>query len=93
MNVVTDKDFSKRTSTFYDDREGDTVTSLTSTKIIKVCEGPAPKAVFFLVPQVVKEQDVDNLPVINLEIISYANLSELSQGLRDQVRAELGLKK
>lgn len=83
---MTTNDFSRRTSPIYDDREGTVVRSLTGP-MIRVCEGPAPRSTFFLVPTHVGQED--GVPSINLQVEHYVRVSGFSEELRAQIRAEL----
>lgn len=84
VNVPRDR--SKRSTQMFDDRDGDTLTSL-STKIIKVCDEKTPDMVFFLVPQ--KGEPNSVAETINLEVIHYVRMGVLSQDLKDRVRDEI----
>lgn len=86
---MTERDYSKRVTDFYDDRDGDTVTSL-EHPIIKVCDEKTPKAVFFLIPQ---KKDDEKGPFVNLVLEGYARLMDVPEPLRTQVREALGLTK
>ena len=74
-------DYSKLTSTIYDDRAGDTITRL-DVSLIKVCEGTSPKMAFFLTQTATV---VDGVPTINLNIESYVKLSALPPSVRQYV--------
>jgi len=83
------KDYSRRTSKMYDDRDGDVVTRL-DNGTIKVCEGEAPKMAFFLVP-CAKPQTEDEVPSIDLTVECYVRMDALSKETRNSIRQDLGL--
>lgn len=80
------KDYSKRTSRMYDDRDGDTITRLDGG-LIKVCDGVAPKMAFFMVPCL--KQPNDAVPSIDLMVEGYVRLAELSNDLKQRIKKEL----
>lgn len=81
------KSYDRQVSNFYDDRDGDTLTSL-AMPIIKVCSPETPPMIFFIVPSMVTS-DVPGVPQINLEITHYAHMPSLSKELQEKVREEL----
>jgi hypothetical protein len=87
---MTQRDYAVRTSQMYDDRDGDTVTTL-ATPIIKTCDDKTPKVVFFLV--VDKKTDDKSKPVINVNLEAYARMMDIPEPLRQQVREALGLRR
>ncbi len=84
-----DKDYSTRTSEFYDDRDGDTVTSL--NKLIKVCEpGSGPKTIHVL--EIAKKSTgvaADGVPEVEIDvnIVRYVKIDSLPKDIRDTVLA------
>lgn len=83
-----ERDYSRRTSLWYDDRDGDTLTSL-GTSIIKVCRPTTPTMVFFLVP----DNDTINQSTTDLHVEGYVRMADIPEDLRLQVRKALGLTK
>lgn len=83
-----ERDYSKRTSHLYDDRDADTVYTL-ETPLIKVCHGKAPRMAFFLVPS----NDGINKTTFNISVEGYVRMADIPDDLRLQVRKALGLAK
>lgn len=85
------RDYSKRTSKSYDDRDGDVITRL-DKGLIKVCEGEAPKMAFFMVmtpgKQVTDVDGVSNVS-INMNVEAYARMAALPVDLRKLVSEAL----
>lgn len=88
--MIPPKDYTKRTSHMYDDRDGDVVTSL-GQPVIKTCDGTTPKMVFFLVPSV-EDASAASL-TINLELEGYTRMADLSDETKALVRRDLGMPK
>lgn len=86
---MTERDYSKRVTDFYDDRDGDTVTSL-EHPVIKVCDAKTPKMVLFLVAD--KKSDAKG-PIVNLVLEAYVRMMDIPEPLKTQVREALGLTK
>jgi hypothetical protein len=77
-----------RTTKYYDDREGDVITTL-ETPLIKVTRGPAPRTAYFVVPQ--ERTQPNDQASIDLHVECYVRLNALSEDLRRSIRVELGL--
>jgi len=67
----------------YDDSDSDTIHSL-EIPVIKVARPGKPRMIFFVVPA-----DENSCPEVNLEIVSYASMKDLSPELRKMVSEEL----
>lgn len=86
---MTTRDYNQRTSHLYDDRDADTITSL-STPIIKTCDANAPDFAFFLVPtQSLTVHEGGSIPEVNLNVESYVKMSSLPKELAQSVRQAL----
>lgn len=85
MSNLEKKNYSCRTSPIYDDRDGDVIRRL-DVKFIRVCEGNAPNAVFFLIPTVTKPVE----PIeVDLNVEGYVRLASLPEELRAKVQEVL----
>jgi len=73
----------------YDDRDGDTLTTL-SAPLIKTCDSEKPIMTFFLMPvSGTVPTSQHGQPAIGFEIIGYVRLDALSRDLQAAVRKEL----
>ena len=82
------RDYTKRTSLMNDDRDGDTITSL-STPMIKTCDATAPAFAFFLVPKTNTPTINEGVPEIDLVVESYVKMSALPKDIAQSVRQAL----
>lgn len=80
------RDYAQRTSHLYDDRDADTITSL-SIPVIKTCDNNTPTYARFLVPtQRTIQIDGEVIPEIDLRIEEYVKLSDLPKDLVESIR-------
>ncbi len=83
------RDYNQRTSPLHDDRDADTVTSLT-IPIIKTCDAAAPNYVFFLVSSQNEETiEEGKIPQIDMVVQGYVKMSALPRDLVQSIRQAL----